>query len=192
MGEPTCNASTLLVSINFHHSNMAAVKCSTASFLDHAWVAQSPIATQPSKTARTHRKQNRCCDQCRKGKRACDATILEDSLLDANPPCGRDQKLFHYSGMFLWRASCKGKTLTLRQISSVHWLPVEIVKRPERNARSNGCDHNEFRKQSHSPSPLLHPRSVEKATPPKNALDNRRRWRRLRKCRNRLSSIMKT
>ena len=67
------------------------------SFLDYAWTSPTPPAMNTTKLSTTSRKQNRCCDQCRKGKRACDATILEDSLLDAtyseSPPT-----VFHYSG----------------------------------------------------------------------------------------------
>ncbi|KAJ4362393.1 hypothetical protein N0V83_010486 [Neocucurbitaria cava] len=43
---------------------------------------------EPTKPSKTSRKQNRCCDQCRKGKRACDAAILEDTLLDTNKSGG--------------------------------------------------------------------------------------------------------
>ena len=67
------------------------------SFLDYAWTLPSPAATRAAKPSRTSRKQNRCCDQCRKGKRACDAAILEDVLLDENNS-GGSPTVFHYSG----------------------------------------------------------------------------------------------
>lgn len=41
--------------------------------------------------------RNRCCDQCRKGKRACDAAILEDALLEDNKTKSQPTS-FHYSG----------------------------------------------------------------------------------------------
>jgi hypothetical protein len=66
------------------------------SFLDYAWTSPSPALMNITKSSQTGRKQNRCCDQCRKGKRACDATILEDTLLDASS--GNNPTVFHYSG----------------------------------------------------------------------------------------------
>jgi hypothetical protein len=67
------------------------------SFLDYAWTSPSPAAATTSKPSKTSRKQNRCCDQCRKGKRACDAAILEDTLLEASRS-GANPTVFHYSG----------------------------------------------------------------------------------------------
>jgi hypothetical protein len=67
------------------------------SFLDYAWTSPSPTALTAVKSSKTSRKQNRCCDQCRKGKRACDAAILEDALLDDNKG-GANPPAFHYSG----------------------------------------------------------------------------------------------
>lgn len=68
------------------------------SFLDYAWTSPSPAAViATSKPSKTSRKQNRCCDQCRKGKRACDAAILEDTLLETSRT-GASPTVFHYSG----------------------------------------------------------------------------------------------
>ena len=67
------------------------------SFLDYAWTSPTPPAMSAPKPSKTSRKQNRCCDQCRKGKRACDAAILEDSLLDTSKS-GDHPSVFHYSG----------------------------------------------------------------------------------------------
>lgn len=67
------------------------------SFLDYALTSPSPTVMSASKSSKTSRKQNRCCDQCRKGKRACDAAILEDALLDDNQMEGH-AATFHYSG----------------------------------------------------------------------------------------------
>ena len=68
------------------------------SFLDYAWTTPSTSLTQATKPSKTSRKQNRCCDQCRKGKRACDAAILEDTLLDSNGSSNGSPNVFHYSG----------------------------------------------------------------------------------------------
>lgn len=67
------------------------------SFLDYAWTSPSPSVTTAPKPSKTSRKQNRCCDQCRKGKRACDAAILEDTLLETSNT-GSSPSVFHYSG----------------------------------------------------------------------------------------------
>lgn len=67
------------------------------SFLDYAWTSPSVVGMQAAKPLKAGRKQNRCCDQCRKGKRACDAAILEDTLLDTNST-GVNPTTFHYSG----------------------------------------------------------------------------------------------
>jgi hypothetical protein len=67
------------------------------SFLDYAFTSPTPNVMTTAKFSRTGRKQNRCCDQCRKGKRACDAAILEDALLEDNKT-GESPTTFHYSG----------------------------------------------------------------------------------------------
>jgi hypothetical protein len=67
------------------------------SFLDYAFTSPSPSVMTTTKSSRTSRKQNRCCDQCRKGKRACDAAILEDALLENNKTV-ETPTIFHYSG----------------------------------------------------------------------------------------------
>lgn len=67
--------------------------------LDYAWTSpsRSPAVMNTTKPSKASRKQNRCCDQCRKGKRACDAAILEDTLLD-DGKIGERPSTFHYSG----------------------------------------------------------------------------------------------
>jgi hypothetical protein len=67
------------------------------SFLDYAFTSPTPNVMTTMKSSKTGRKQNRCCDQCRKGKRACDAAILEDALLEETKT-GESPTTFHYSG----------------------------------------------------------------------------------------------
>jgi hypothetical protein len=67
------------------------------SFLDYAFTSPTPNLMATTKSSKTGRKQNRCCDQCRKGKRACDAAILEDALLEETKR-GESPTTFHYSG----------------------------------------------------------------------------------------------
>jgi hypothetical protein len=67
------------------------------SFLDYAYTSPAPNVMATTRSSRTGRKQNRCCDQCRKGKRACDAAILEDALLEDHKK-GENPTTFHYSG----------------------------------------------------------------------------------------------
>ncbi|KAF2681802.1 hypothetical protein K458DRAFT_79905 [Lentithecium fluviatile CBS 122367] len=95
------------------------------SFLDYAWTSPTPappIATKPSKTSR---KQNRCCDQCRKGKRACDAAILEDTLLDPDGTAG-SPALFHYSDSFGCLAPC-GNCEKTRKVCTFQWLREQRI-----------------------------------------------------------------
>jgi hypothetical protein len=73
------------------------------SFLDYAWTTPSSAQASNVKPSKTSRKQNRCCDQCRKGKRACDAAILEDTLLDKPGSSGDNPTVFHYSGRLRFR-----------------------------------------------------------------------------------------
>jgi hypothetical protein len=78
------------------------------SFLDYAFTSPTPdVMTTSTKSSRTNRKQNRCCDQCRKGKRACDAAILEDALLDETK-VKENPTAFHYSGKP--RLALRGRT----------------------------------------------------------------------------------
>jgi hypothetical protein len=80
------------------------------SFLDYAFTSPTPAAVPAMKHSKTSRKQNRCCDQCRKGKRACDAAILEDALRD-DSKAGLNPTAFHYSGrLCLFLFYCKRKT----------------------------------------------------------------------------------
>lgn len=85
---------------NFDFESRAAamnfVDVQPKSFLDYAWTSPAPATN--TKQSKTSRKQNRCCDQCRKGKRACDAAILEDTLLDQTGTSVANPTEFHYSG----------------------------------------------------------------------------------------------
>jgi len=84
--------------LRFPVAAMNFVDVQPKSFLDYAWTSPSGSAMTATKSSKTSRKQNRCCDQCRKGKRACDAAILEDALLDENNTAGGNPTSFHYSG----------------------------------------------------------------------------------------------
>ncbi|KAF2204132.1 hypothetical protein GQ43DRAFT_469332 [Delitschia confertaspora ATCC 74209] len=99
---------------------------SSSSFLDHAWTGAYPKSNQPVKQSKAHRKQNRCCDQCRKGKRACDATILEDSLLETNGNCPKDQRVFHYSDIYGALAPCSNCEKT-RKKCTFEWLRSQRI-----------------------------------------------------------------
>ncbi|KAH7083688.1 hypothetical protein FB567DRAFT_594210 [Paraphoma chrysanthemicola] len=90
------------------------------SFLDYAWTSPSPTALTAVKSSKTSRKQNRCCDQCRKGKRACDAAILEDALLDDNKG-GANPPAFHYSDVFGPLAPC-GNCEKTKKGCTFEWL----------------------------------------------------------------------
>jgi hypothetical protein len=81
----------------FRVAAMNFVDVQPDSFLDYALTSPSTTVMNSTKSSRTSRKQNRCCDQCRKGKRACDAAILEDALLD-DSKAGETATAFHYSG----------------------------------------------------------------------------------------------
>ena len=80
---------------------MNFVDVQPSSFLDYAWTSPVPTTNPVPKSSKTSRKQNRCCDQCRKGKRACDAAILEDTLLDKPGSSAANPAVFHYSGEFM-------------------------------------------------------------------------------------------
>jgi hypothetical protein len=90
---PNCDIVSRNAAMNF-------VDVQPKSFLDYAWTTPSPPISS-TKISKTSRKQNRCCDQCRKGKRACDAAILEDTLLDNNGTSAGNPTVFHYSGEFV-------------------------------------------------------------------------------------------
>ena len=87
---PSFRLTTRATAMNF-------VDVQPKSFLDYAWTSPSAAAMPTTKPSKTSRKQNRCCDQCRKGKRACDAAILEDTLLETSKS-GANPTVFHYSG----------------------------------------------------------------------------------------------
>ncbi|KAF1830086.1 hypothetical protein BDW02DRAFT_508436, partial [Decorospora gaudefroyi] len=71
------------------------------------------------KPSKTSRKQNRCCDQCRKGKRACDAAILEDTLLETNKSRG-NPTLIH-ADVYGPLASC-GNCEKTKKSCTFEWL----------------------------------------------------------------------
>ncbi|KAF2188893.1 hypothetical protein K469DRAFT_626628 [Zopfia rhizophila CBS 207.26] len=98
------------------------------SFLDYAWTTPSPAPASIAKPSKTSRKQNRCCDQCRKGKRACDAAILEDTLLDtsAPPTSGGNPTVFHYSDVFGPLAPC-GNCEKTKKSCTFEWLRSQRV-----------------------------------------------------------------
>ncbi|PSN65970.1 hypothetical protein BS50DRAFT_588759 [Corynespora cassiicola Philippines] len=91
------------------------------SFLDYAWTTPSPAPASTAKPSKTSRKQNRCCDQCRKGKRACDAAILEDTLLDASGTSASNPTVFHYSDNFGPLAPCSNCEKTKKNCT-FEWL----------------------------------------------------------------------
>ncbi|KAF2111404.1 hypothetical protein BDV96DRAFT_499566 [Lophiotrema nucula] len=96
------------------------------SFLDYAWTTPSPAPGSIAKPSKTSRKQNRCCDQCRKGKRACDAAILEDTLLDNNGSSGSNPTIFHYSDVFGPLAPC-GNCEKTKKTCTFDWLRSQRV-----------------------------------------------------------------
>ncbi|KAF2632929.1 hypothetical protein BU25DRAFT_470993 [Macroventuria anomochaeta] len=95
------------------------------SFLDYAWTSPTPPAMSAPNPSKTSRKQNRCCDQCRKGKRACDAAILEDSLLDASKS-GDHPSVFHYSDVYGPLAAC-GNCEKTKKSCTFEWLRSQRV-----------------------------------------------------------------
>ncbi|KAF2728807.1 hypothetical protein EJ04DRAFT_581094 [Polyplosphaeria fusca] len=96
------------------------------SFLDYAWTTPSSAPASSAKTSKTSRKQNRCCDQCRKGKRACDAAILEDTLLDSNGASAGTPTVFHYSDVFGPLAAC-GNCEKTKKSCTFEWLRSQRV-----------------------------------------------------------------
>ncbi|KAF1846990.1 uncharacterized protein K460DRAFT_51453 [Cucurbitaria berberidis CBS 394.84] len=119
------------------------------SFLDYAWTSPTPAsamgATKPSKTSR---KQNRCCDQCRKGKRACDAAILEDTLLDTNKSSG-NPTVFHYSDVYGPLASCANCEKTKKNCT-FEWLRSQRVLQAAQPPQSAAPPAKRRRTQSSS------------------------------------------
>ncbi|KAF2851456.1 hypothetical protein T440DRAFT_422877 [Plenodomus tracheiphilus IPT5] len=95
------------------------------SFLDYAWTSPSAGVMKPAKPSKAGRKQNRCCDQCRKGKRACDAAILEDTLLDTSKS-GGNPTVFHYSDVFGPLTACSNCDKT-KKTCTFDWLRSQRV-----------------------------------------------------------------
>jgi hypothetical protein len=143
------------------------------SFLDYAFTSPTPTVMATLKPSKTSRKQNRCCDQCRKGKRACDAAILEDALRD-DSKAGLSPTTFHYSGrlyLFLFQymrktdyadvfgplASCSNCEKT-KKACTFEWLrsqrvlqsgevPANVVPPPKRR-RTKSPGHSEVLRQN--------------------------------------------
>ncbi|KAF1970605.1 hypothetical protein BU23DRAFT_511123 [Bimuria novae-zelandiae CBS 107.79] len=126
------------------------------SFLDYAWTSPSQAAATAPKSGRTNRKQNRCCDQCRKGKRACDAAILEDALLNGNGSSGDNPTTFHYSDVFGPLAACGNcektkKTCTFEWLRSQRMLQAHTPQPssiPPKKRRRTNSDQSQDRKDN--------------------------------------------
>ncbi|XPS70042.1 hypothetical protein M3J07_002279 [Ascochyta lentis] len=106
------------------------------SFLDYAWTSPTPPVMNAAKPSKTSRKQNRCCDQCRKGKRACDAAILEDSLLDASKSEDHPS-VFHYSDVYGPLAACTNCEKT-KKTCTFEWLRSQRVLQATQPSPSTG------------------------------------------------------
>ncbi|PVH97510.1 hypothetical protein DM02DRAFT_79987 [Periconia macrospinosa] len=161
------------------------------SFLDYAWTSPDPTAsTSASRTPATSkklhdshsakqqqqqqqrkatRKQNRCCDQCRKGKRACDAAILEDALLgnvgggEGRPLgslAGESPSVFHYSDVFGTLARC-GNCEKTKKSCTFEWL---------RSQRVLQAKHQQEQEQQQQASPFAPP--AKKRRTQRSAPDN--------------------
>ncbi|KAH7355785.1 hypothetical protein BKA66DRAFT_575125 [Pyrenochaeta sp. MPI-SDFR-AT-0127] len=118
------------------------------SFLDYAWTSPSPAAVTTIKSSKTSRKQNRCCDQCRKGKRACDAAILEDTLLDATKT-GGSPTVFHYSDVFGPLTAC-GNCEKTKKNCTFEWLRSQRVLQAAQPPQSSAPPAKRRRTQSTS------------------------------------------
>ncbi|KAH5411813.1 hypothetical protein HBI23_172920 [Parastagonospora nodorum] len=105
------------------------------SFLDYAFTSPSTNVITSAKPSRTSRKQNRCCDQCRKGKRACDAAILEDALLD-DTKAKENPTTFHYSDVFGPLAACSNCEKT-KKTCTFDWLRSQRVAQSKETAASS-------------------------------------------------------
>ncbi|ENI03249.1 hypothetical protein COCC4DRAFT_51704 [Bipolaris maydis ATCC 48331] len=121
------------------------------SFLDYAWTSPSPAAvTATNKPSKTSRKQNRCCDQCRKGKRACDAAILEDTLLETSRT-GASPTVFHYSDVYGPLASC-GNCEKTKKTCTFEWLRSQRVSQASQPQVTNAPSPKRRRTRSDSGS----------------------------------------
>ncbi|KAF2653816.1 hypothetical protein K491DRAFT_705578 [Lophiostoma macrostomum CBS 122681] len=126
------------------------------SFLDYAWTTPSSAPMSNVKPSKTSRKQNRCCDQCRKGKRACDAAILEDTLLDKPGSSGDNPTVFHYSDVFGPLAPC-GNCEKTKKNCTFEWLRSQRV--------------SQATPQPSAMPPAKRRRKSSSATTPQNGLD---------------------
>ncbi|KAH7344283.1 hypothetical protein BKA66DRAFT_543748 [Pyrenochaeta sp. MPI-SDFR-AT-0127] len=99
---------------------MSFVNVQGQPFLEMAWTPSFPTVADRMRPFKTSRKQTRCCDQCRKGKRACDAAILEDTLFDRNSS-GASPTIFHYSDAFGPLARC-GNCEKIKKACTFEWL----------------------------------------------------------------------
>ncbi|KAF2646475.1 hypothetical protein P280DRAFT_386887 [Massarina eburnea CBS 473.64] len=143
------------------------------SFLDYAWTSPTPAPSNIAKPTKATRKQNRCCDQCRKGKRACDAAILEDTLLGVNGPAGDSPTTFHYSDVFGTLARC-GNCEKTKKACTFQWLRSQRVSQvtprpdstpPVKRRRTQSGSQNRGEGIQQQPGTEAPPRT-ERADPP--------------------------
>ncbi|RYN42644.1 hypothetical protein AA0113_g6660 [Alternaria arborescens] len=120
------------------------------SFLDYAWTSPSSAAMAATKPSKTSRKQNRCCDQCRKGKRACDAAILEDTLLETSKS-GATPTVFHYSDVYGPLASC-GNCEKTKKSCTFEWLRSQRVSQASQPPQTAAPPAKRRRTRSNSTS----------------------------------------
>ncbi|CAG5181449.1 uncharacterized protein ALTATR162_LOCUS9768 [Alternaria atra] len=120
------------------------------SFLDYAWTSPSSAAMAATKPSKTSRKQNRCCDQCRKGKRACDAAILEDTLLETSKS-GTTPTVFHYSDVYGPLASC-GNCEKTKKSCTFEWLRSQRVSQASQPPQTAAPPAKRRRTRSNSTS----------------------------------------
>ncbi|OAL05424.1 hypothetical protein IQ06DRAFT_211592 [Phaeosphaeriaceae sp. SRC1lsM3a] len=136
------------------------------SFLDYAYTSPSSTVMSAPKPSKTSRKQNRCCDQCRKGKRACDAAILEDALLDEAQMEG-NAATFHYSDIFGALASCSNCQKT-KKLCTFEWLRSQRVSQSKDSPAQAGHPAKRRRTSSEKSSAqdhILPQRAVQSDVP---------------------------
>ncbi|KAF2011285.1 hypothetical protein BU24DRAFT_376368 [Aaosphaeria arxii CBS 175.79] len=154
---------------------MNFVDAQPASFLDYAWTTPSDNnPNKPAKPSKTSRKQNRCCDQCRKGKRACDAAILEDSLLDKNGSSEPNPTVFHYSDVFGPLAPCSNCEKT-KKTCTFEWLRSQRVSQaaPQQNPAPPTKRRRKSSPSKNAPNDVVEaaPQQLPSAAPPPTVPD---------------------
>ncbi|KAF2004231.1 hypothetical protein P154DRAFT_572267 [Amniculicola lignicola CBS 123094] len=149
---------------------MNFVDVQPASFLDYAWTSPSPAPVDGTKPSRTSRKQNRSCDQCRRGKRACNAEILEDTLLDANHATGDSPTVFHYSDVFGPLAPCsncsKSSKSKTKKECTFDWLRAQRMSQAAPQSKSEATA-----KRRRKSGPLIVPSKACKGEPQEGKAD---------------------